>query len=48
MDLAVQLPTYQRSDLAVYNKNRIKESSLVAKPTSNMGLFDKIWEIEYV
>ncbi|MBD5632326.1 MAG: hypothetical protein HDP34_03770 [Clostridia bacterium] len=48
MDLAIQLPTYQRSDLAVYNKNRIKESSLVAKPNSYIGLFDKIWEIEYV
>lgn len=48
MELAVQLPTYQRSDLCVYNKDRIKASSLVQNPNCYMGLFDKIWEIEYV
>lgn len=48
MDLAVELPTYQRKDLCVYNNTVIKSSSLVKKPSYNMGLFDKIWEIEYV
>ncbi len=48
MDLAVELPTYQRHDLCVYNKKVINSKSLVANPNSYIGLFDKIWEIEYV
>jgi ABC-type transport system substrate-binding protein len=48
MDLAVELPTYQRSDLCVYNKNVIDPDTLVANPSYNMGLFDKLWEIDYI
>ncbi|MDE6597895.1 MAG: hypothetical protein K2K60_04580 [Clostridia bacterium] len=48
MELAVELPTYQRMDLCVYNKNVIAANSLVKNPGFNMGLFDKIWEINYV
>ena len=48
MELAVELPTYQRMDLCVYNKNVINASTLVKTPGFNMGLFDKIWEIDYV
>jgi peptide/nickel transport system substrate-binding protein len=48
MDLAVELPTYQRRDLCVFNKNVIDGSTLVQNPSYAMGLFDKIWEIDYV
>lgn len=48
MDLAVELPTYQRKDLCVYNNNVIDSASLVKEPTSYIGLFDNIWEINYV
>ena len=48
MQLAVELPTYQRKDLCVYNKNVISAKSLVQNPNYNIGLFDKIWEIDYV
>jgi hypothetical protein len=46
--LAVELPTYQRSDLCVYNNKVIDGSTLVKNPSYNMGLFSKIWEIDYV
>ena len=48
MDLAVELPTYQRHDLCVYNHKVIDAKSLVSKPNNYIGLFDKIWEINYV
>ncbi len=48
MDLAVEFPTYQRNDMCVYNKTVIDANSLVKNPSFNMGLFDKIWEIDYV
>lgn len=48
MDLAVELPTYQRNDLCVYNKTVIDADSLVKNPSYIIGLFDKIWEIDYV
>jgi peptide/nickel transport system substrate-binding protein len=48
MSLAVELPTYQRNDLCVYNNTVINKDTLVSNPSSNMGLFDKIWEINYV
>jgi peptide/nickel transport system substrate-binding protein len=48
MELAVELPTYQRNDLCVYNKTVISAKSLVQSPSYNMGLFDKLWEIDYV
>lgn len=48
MELAVELPTYQRMDLCVYNKKVIDAKTLVKDPGFNMGLFDKIWEINYV
>ena len=47
MELAVELPTYQRRDLTVYNKNKIKASTLNQHPTSFDGLFSKIWEVGY-
>ena len=56
MDLAVEFPVYQRNDLCVYNKNVIDGKTLVigttegglSLPNFNMGLFAKIWEINYV
>ncbi|MGN0814209.1 MAG: ABC transporter substrate-binding protein [Candidatus Coproplasma sp.] len=48
MDLAVELPTYNRSDLCVYNKNVIDSATLVKNPNHNIGLFDKLWQIDYV
>lgn len=48
MELAVELPTYQRSDLCVYNKEVISAASLVQNPSYIVGLFDRIWEIDYV
>jgi len=48
MDLAVEFPTYQRKDLCVYNKNVIDGGTLVKSPTHYVGLFDRIWEIDYV
>lgn len=48
MSLAVELPTYQRDDLCIYNTTVIDANSLVKKPSYIMGLFDKIWEIDYV
>lgn len=48
MELAVELPTYQRDDLCVYNNTVIDGRSLVTNPSYIMGLFDKIWEIDYV
>ncbi len=49
MELAVEMPTYQRNDLTAYNKQRIKESSLTPKSerTPLNGLVSKIWEIDY-
>ena len=48
MELAVELPTYQRDDLCVYNRNVIDGATLVQGASYQMGLFDKIWEINYV
>lgn len=48
MDLAVELPTYQRSDLCVYNNTVIDANTLEKNPNCFIGLFDKLWEIDYV
>ncbi len=47
MEMAVELPTYQRYDLAVYNNTVIKASSLNQNPSANAGLLFKIWELDY-
>ncbi len=38
MELAVELPTYQRKDLYAYNQNRIDTSTFFKNPTSFKGL----------
>lgn len=47
MSLAVELPTYQRNDLVVYNKDVIDVTSLNQKATANSGVVDKLWELNY-
>ena len=50
LDLAIELPVYQRSVVYAYNSNIIKESSL--PDSSNINPFssplDRIWEVEFV
>ena len=47
MELAVELPTYQRSDLFAYNTNIIDASSLVSGEdlTPYNGPLNRIWEV---
>lgn len=47
MELAVEMPTYQRNDLTVYNSDKIDTKTLNATPTAFDGLFSKIWEVGY-
>ncbi len=47
MDLAVELPTYQRNDYEVYNKEVINSETLTDVPTAFRPLFDRLWEINY-
>ncbi len=47
MELAVELPTYQRTDCVVYNKNVIDVKSLNSNATAYAGVIDKIWEVSY-
>ena len=48
MELAVEMPTYQRNDLTVYNNTKIDSSTLNQNPTAFDGIFSKIWEVGYV
>lgn len=48
MELAVEMPTYQRNDLTVYNNNKIKAATLNQAPTAFDGLFSRIWEVGYI
>ncbi len=48
MDLAVELPTYQRNDCVCYNSELISADSLNSDPTSYVGVIDRIWELNYV
>ncbi len=47
MDLAVELPTYQRNDLAVYNNTVIDSASVNGNPTHNMGVIGRLWLVNY-
>ncbi len=48
MELAVEMPTYQRNDLTVFNNTKIDSSTLNQNPTAFDGIFSKIWEVGYV
>ena len=50
MQLAVEMPTYQRTDLTVYNSSKIDRNSLTPDNEigPNNGLFAKIWEMDFV
>ena len=50
MELAVEMPTYQRKDMSAFNAKVIKESSLTpeAERSPYNGLLSRIWEVEYV
>ena len=47
MELAVELPTYQRKDLVVYNSKVINEKTLNQNPSANEGVYDRLWEVDY-
>ncbi len=47
MELAVELPSYQRTDCVAYNKKVISVKSLNNKPTAYAGVIDKVWELDY-
>ena len=49
LDLAIELPVYQRSVLYAYNSNVIASSSLPAESEMNpySSPLDRIWEIEF-
>ena len=48
MDLAVELPVYQRNDLCVYNKTIIDPASLNQNYNCYNGLINNIWEVNYL
>ena len=47
MDLAVELPTYQRNDLVAFNKNVIDLTTVNQNASANEGVIDRIWEVNY-
>lgn len=47
MELAIQLPTYQRKDLAVYNRGILDNRTLNLKASAYAGVLNKIWEVNY-
>ncbi len=48
MELAVEMPTYQRKDCVAYNSSIIDYNSLNSNPSPYAGVIDKIWELDYV
>ena len=47
LDLAVELPVYQRKVLYAYNANVIKSSSLPGEINPYTSPLDHLWEIEF-
>ena len=48
LDLAIEMPVYQRKNLYVYNTNVIKASSLPEVINPYSSPLAKIWEVELV
>lgn len=47
MKLCIELPTYQRNDLAVFNTEIIDVNTLNQNPSFNEGVVSRIWEVNY-
>ncbi|MBQ3559000.1 MAG: hypothetical protein IJA07_05790 [Agathobacter sp.] len=47
LDLAIELPVYQRSVLYAYNSNVISENSLPKEVNPYSSPLDRIWEVEF-
>lgn len=47
MELCIELPTYQRNDLAVFNTQVIDVTTLNQNPSFNEGVVSRIWEVNY-
>ena len=47
MELSVEMPTYQRNDLVVFNSKVINKKTVNQNPTANSGVTDKLWEIDF-
>ena len=47
LDLAIELPVYQRSVLYAYNSNVISEDSLPTEVNPYSSPLDRIWEVEF-
>lgn len=48
MDLAIELPIYQRKDMCVFNKTIIDSKTVNTNPSANNGVMDRIWEVNYL
>ena len=48
LDLAIELPVYQRSVVYVYNANVIDKNSLPSEVNPYSSPLDRIWELEFV
>ena len=50
MELAVELPTYQRQDMTAYNKTLLDRNSMTPKSKLSPynGLMSRIWELSYL
>ncbi len=48
MELAVELPTYQRKDNEVFNSTILDRSTMTANPSTYVSLIDRIWEVDYL
>jgi ABC-type transport system substrate-binding protein len=49
MELAVEMPTYQRKDMSAWNGSVLDESTMTAEKdlTPLNGLLSRIWELNY-
>lgn len=47
MELCIELPTYQRNDLAVFNTDVLDVNTLNKNPSYNEGVVSRIWEVDY-
>lgn len=48
MDLAVELPVYQRCDMYVYNNTVLDSSTFYQNPTPYAGPLNKMWQVSFV